>query len=267
MNTIKTFLETVSAAFSMFSKLPQPRIEWEKENMRFVMAAFPLVGVAVGALETLWLFISRSFLPGVIPGAALLTAIPLLVTGGIHMDGFCDVSDARASYGDAEKKQAILRDPHIGAFAAIRLAVYTLLYFGAAAAFYEHSGSAIMLLLLHVLSRSISGLSVVTLKISAESGLAKTFSSLADKRATGRILAVEAAVCMAALAAAGAFWKGFPGFLTAVGCILAVLLCRPYLARVAEKEFGGLSGDLCGWFLQNAELAGLIILALGGWIK
>ena len=27
-----------------------------------------------------------------------------------------------------------------------------------------------------------------------------------------------------------------------------------YYRRMAEKQFGGLSGDLAGWFLQTAEL-------------
>jgi adenosylcobinamide-GDP ribazoletransferase len=28
------------------------------------------------------------------------------------------------------------------------------------------------------------------------------------------------------------------------------------------REFGGITGDLAGWFLQNCELAVLVVLAL-----
>ena len=56
------------------------------------------------------------------------TAIPLIITGGFHADGFLDVSDSLCSYGSREKKLKILKDPHIGAFAVIRLAVYYLIY-------------------------------------------------------------------------------------------------------------------------------------------
>ena len=47
--------------------------------------------------------------------------------GGFHADGFLDVSDSLCSYGSREKKLEILKDPHIGAFAVIRLAVYYLI--------------------------------------------------------------------------------------------------------------------------------------------
>ena len=47
---MKTMLETLSVAFSMFSVLPVPRCAWSEKNMRFALCAFPLVGAVVGAL-------------------------------------------------------------------------------------------------------------------------------------------------------------------------------------------------------------------------
>ena len=58
-------------------------------------------------------------------------AVPLLVTGGIHLDGFMDTTDARSSYGDMEKKLAILKDSHVGAFAVIGCSFYLILSAGA----------------------------------------------------------------------------------------------------------------------------------------
>ena len=55
----------------------------------------------------------------------------LLVTGGIHLDGFMDTTDARSSYGDREKKLAILKDSHVGAFAVIGCSFYLILSAGA----------------------------------------------------------------------------------------------------------------------------------------
>ena len=56
--------------------------------------------------------------------AAGICVLPILVTGGIHLDGFCDTADALASHQDTEKKLQILKDPHMGAFAAIWLGCY-----------------------------------------------------------------------------------------------------------------------------------------------
>ena len=58
-----------------------------------------------------------------------MTALPVLVSGGIHTDGFIDTVDALSSYGDKEKKLEILKDPHTGAFAIIGAIMYYLLFF------------------------------------------------------------------------------------------------------------------------------------------
>lgn len=50
----------------------------------------------------------------------------LLITGGIHIDGYMDTMDAVHSYGNREKKLEILKDSHIGAFAVIMLVTYVL---------------------------------------------------------------------------------------------------------------------------------------------
>ena len=92
-------------AISMYSKIPMPNVEWTEERMRYVMCFFPLVGIVQGAALGLWLHLALDVL-NLSVGAAALTgaAIPLLVTGGIHMDGFLDTMDAIHSYGDREKK-------------------------------------------------------------------------------------------------------------------------------------------------------------------
>ena len=42
-------LETIGVAFAMFSAMPVPKIEWNERNMRYAMAAFPLIGAVIGA--------------------------------------------------------------------------------------------------------------------------------------------------------------------------------------------------------------------------
>ena len=41
-------LRSIAMAFAMFSRIPMPRIEWKKENMRYMLCALPLVGAAIG---------------------------------------------------------------------------------------------------------------------------------------------------------------------------------------------------------------------------
>lgn len=115
MNIIKS----ICVAFSMYSKIPMPRVEWNEKNMKYAMCFFPLVGAVIGGLMLLVRFLCGRFGFNTSVYAVVMTALPVLVSGGIHTDGFIDTADALSSYGDKEKKLEILKDPHTGAFAII----------------------------------------------------------------------------------------------------------------------------------------------------
>ena len=108
MNIIKS----ICVAFSMYSKIPMPRVEWNEKNMKYAMCFFPLVGAVIGGLMLLVRFLCGRFGFNTSVYAVVMTALPVLVSGGIHTDGFIDTVDALSSYGDKEKKLEILKDPH-----------------------------------------------------------------------------------------------------------------------------------------------------------
>ena len=124
MNMLKSLI----IALAMYSKLPVPNIDWDEKNMRYAMCFFPVVGVIIGALVFgAGQLILRYTECGKLFFAAVMTMIPVAVTGGIHLDGFADTIDAVSSYKDREKKLEILKDPHTGAFAVIGLCAYFLI--------------------------------------------------------------------------------------------------------------------------------------------
>lgn len=252
MNIIGSFV----IAFSMYSRIPMPQVEWTKERMRYALCFFPLIGVCIGAV--LWAFWSFTDWAGTgrLFTTFVGTALPLLITGGIHMDGFLDTTDARSSFGDREKKLGILKDPHTGAFALIGGGVYLLLY---AAAFSELAGRGRILFAgSFVLTRALSGLSVVSFPMARQDGLAASFSQAAVKRTVRISMAVY-------LVAAGLFLLDAGGVAGGL-CILAAGLVFVWYYRMAVREFGGITGDLAGYFLQICELAVLMVCCLCGWL-
>ena len=98
--------------------------------MRYALCFFPWVGAVIGALWYLWKWFCDRFAVGTLCYAAVGTAIPILITGGFHVDGFLDTCDALHSYQPRERKLEILKDSHIGAFAVIMLALYGLIFLG-----------------------------------------------------------------------------------------------------------------------------------------
>ena len=231
-------LETAAVALGLYSALPVPQFEWTRRNMRYALAAFPLVGVllalACWAWSALCAFLS---LPALLRGA-VLCVLPALVSGGIHLDGYCDTADALASHASPERMREILHDPHCGAFAVTRLCLG------------------------FVLSRALSGAALTLLPIAPGSGLARSFADAADKSRVRGILAVTAALCLLGTALAGG-WK------TLAAVCAVTLPIALHFRQTARKRFGGVSGDLAGWFLVKLEfwlLAALTaVQILEGW--
>ena len=48
---MKTIWNNFKVAFAMYSKIPMPPADWEKENMKYALCFFPWVGLAVGAVS------------------------------------------------------------------------------------------------------------------------------------------------------------------------------------------------------------------------
>ena len=161
-------LQTVAVAFAMFSAVPVPQFNWTEKNMRYAMCAFPLIGVVIGLL---WFLCGVLPLPGA-ARAAGFCLIPVWVTGGIHLDGYADTCDALSSYGDREKKLEILKDPHCGAFAVIRLCSYFLAYFALCTCVSFTPSVGVLWVLALVLERALSGLAVASFPMAKNTGLA-----------------------------------------------------------------------------------------------
>lgn len=150
-------LETVAVAFAMFSAIPVPQPAWNEKNMRYVLCAFPLVGVVCAVAYGLWAALCGNWpVPDLLEAAGYCLA-PVLITGGIHLDGYADTCDALASYADAAKRQEILKDPHCGAFALICVCSYFVAYFALCASLTMDARTLACLGLGFVLERALSG--------------------------------------------------------------------------------------------------------------
>lgn len=241
---MKRLYQSFKIAFSMYSKIPMPYADWNAENMKYSMCFFPLVGAVIGLLTWLW-----SILAARLPlehqlNTAVFILIPMLVTGGIHFDGFLDTQDALNSHQTKERKLEILKDPHTGAFAIISGILYFILAFGI---WSEVTQTSVWILSIgFVVSRSFSGLSVVTFPMAKNSGLAATFSENAQKRRVKITMYGYLLAC-----SIGMFCISWYLAVAALGAAILVFLYYHYMSN---KEFGGITGDLCGYFLQVCEL-------------
>ena len=249
---MKTLWTAIVAAFSTFSVFPTPRIAWDRYSLRGVLCALPLVGVVIGGLGCLYFWLSNLLQLPAILSAVILTVLPVAISGGIHMDGFADTVDALASHADAEKKRAILKDPHAGAFAILGVGCYLLSYFGLCAALPLDWKTVGLLCITHVLSRAVGAL-LSLLPSGSETGMQRAFRDSASKGSvwiliTWTVLALGGAAVLSPLAAGGMLLAGAAVFL--------------WVRHTANKQFGGMSGDLAGAGVTLSAIAMLLMLVL-----
>ena len=251
-------LRSLLIAFSMYSRIPVPIVEWKQENMKYAIAWLPAVGAVIGALMWEWSLLAG--LAGVTPVlfGAVATALPLVVSGGFHLDGFCDTVDALSSHAEKERKLEILKDSHVGAFAVMGCGVYLLLTFALWAELGAGSPYVVPLCVGFVASRSLAGLAAVTFRGAKKTGLLALFSGAAEKRTARAMLALWTAAAIVCWAV-----QSVPAAL----CLSAAAgLASLYYRVMSYRQFGGVTGDLSGFFVQICELsmlAAAVILQKG----
>lgn len=240
-------------ALSTYTRLPLPKVEFKEEDMKFSMCFFPLAGVLVGLFFWGWWHVSNWLALGALLKAAVFTLIPLLVTGGIHMDGFLDACDALASWQPKEKKLDIMKDPHMGAFAVIRSGMYLLAMLGI---YSEINGSnqALVITLGFVLSRSFVILLFNVLPNARGSGMMQSFQQTQEKKAV--LLAAGISSLLAVVV--GIYLSLIPFLLGMVSFTLTSLWFR----RLSMRQFGGITGDLAGFFVQVSELVFALVVVI-----
>ena len=245
-------LKSLIIAFSIYSKIPVPQFEWKEEDMKYMLCFFPWIGAVIGGGVYLWSCLCGIFDVGEICHTLIGAAVPLVITGGFHVDGFMDTMDAFHSYRPREKKLEILKDSHIGAFAVIMLAVYGIIYIGA------FSEVAVPKLLKIVcggffLARCLSGISVVTFPSAKKDGMLYLFASSSQKAIVKWSLYLQGITCICFM-----LWQSlYAGILVVVAAFLAFV----YYYHRTKKELGGITGDTAGYFVLICEASMMIVAA------
>lgn len=246
-------IKSMIIAFSMYSKIPMPQFEWKDEDMKYVLCFFPWVGVVIGGLVYLWKMICDRFEIGILCYTLVGTVLPLLITGGFHVDGFMDTMDAFHSYQPREKKLEILKDSHIGAFAVIRLGIYGLIYAGA---FSEIDNYYLLQIVCagFCFARVLSGISVVSFPTAKKDGMLYLFASSAQKNIVKVWLYLQGLLCIGFMLWCYPFAGGLV-VATALGTFV-------YYYHRCKKEFGGITGDTAGYFVLVCEGSMVVMAAV-----
>lgn len=253
MCSIKRFFKALYMSLGLFCAIPLPLRIWDDACLSLLLPCFPLVGALIGALW--WGVAELLIFSGIhiVLTAAVLTVAPFLLTGLLHLDGYMDTNDAVLSRRPLEEKLRILKDPSIGAMAAVMLAVLFVLQFAAVYTVIDGEKALIMLILIPIMSRCCASLSFLSLKALPQSTYAQMLKP--DPGTSHKICVAIIAVLTAITAYLCA---GLSGLVVLAFSVLGYACAVMY----AYKEFKGISGDLAGYSLVIGELCGLTALAI-----
>ena len=240
------WLQSFFIAFAMYSLVPVPIFTWNEKNMRYAMAFLPWVGVLCTILMAGWQRLSGVLEIQAGLAAAVMAALPVLISGGIHFDGFCDTVDALSSHKSREEKLDILKDSRTGAFAVFVTVFFVLVEYGVWQQLCQMDPQYLWVAIhTPILTRCLSGISVMTFPSARKNGLAATFAGMAAKRRTAAALAVQGCLCAA--------WMLYLSPIAAGMALLVLLIWFWRYHTICIRGFGGITGDLAGFFLTVAE--------------
>ncbi|HBV86160.1 MAG: adenosylcobinamide-GDP ribazoletransferase [Desulfosporosinus sp.] len=232
-------------ALTFFTRIPLPipkdvTAEEFTRSYRF----YPLVGLVIGLLLWLLAKVLIPYYPPLILGALLLGA-ELMLTGGIHLDGFMDSMDGLLSARSPERILEIMKDSRVGAHASMALVGLLLLKFTLLASLTP--STLAFLIVMPMLSRWVFQIGVIGFPYARSQGLGKGFH--------------ESSQWLPFLLSGGVI-GGLSFFLVGLAgplaCGVTALIITLMAYRISAL-LGGLTGDLYGAFIELSEVICLLV--------
>lgn len=237
-------------AWQFFSAVPiKKQLDMNAKSVTWMYGFLPIVGLLIGSIISSGVFILSRYSEISDLLLAILIVIGLIIlTGGLHLDGWIDMSDAYFSYGKKEKRLEILDDPRTGAFGVISVFCLLVLKIGFIYEMLLHGQLAIVPFLIFIpfIARMGMLLYFVTMQPAKEKGLAAYFKGIVIQNKLAVLIGVQSILAFVCW-----FYIGVSSlFILVVVMLITVIIYRNW----SKKHFGGVTGDLLGALGEGLEV-------------
>jgi adenosylcobinamide-GDP ribazoletransferase len=221
--------------------------DWSPDSFGRSVKYFTLIGAIIGLILAGLNYVLSQFLPSHVL-AAVIIITEIVLTGGLHCDGFMDTADGVFSGRSRERMLEIMKDSRVGANGVVAFGLLLLLKYSL---IIDMTPTMLFaaLIAMPVAGRMVMVISITSFSYARPEGMGKAFAQYAG-RATLGIAAVVAIAVVAAL--------GIRASISAGGAVVAGILTARYLATV----LGGLTGDTYGAVTELTELAVLLLFVI-----
>ncbi|MFC0211491.1 adenosylcobinamide-GDP ribazoletransferase [Paenibacillus chartarius] len=265
---LKSWVQSGAAAVQFLTRFTLPvNAPYDAVSLARSTVWYPFVGLLIGAVLAAAGAIAGWLLPP-LPAAALVLAIWVAVTGGLHLDGLMDTADGLLSHRDRERMLEIMKDSRVGAMGVIAGGLQLLMKLSLLSVWAEAGRECPSVWLLlpaaAVLSRAFMTAAIAGWPYAraGSGGLGGLY------RGVGRVHAWMAAggalglTLLLGLASSGlADWPKAAVFAAAAGVLAYAAGCL--LAQRMSGKLGGLTGDTYGALCEVLETLLLLAMAAG----
>lgn len=235
----------ISSVVSFLTIIPSKNSELE--TVAKYMYLFPVAGAIIGLIIGTVGYGLSLFIQPLITGL-ILTATIAIITGIHHTDALCDFADGLMAKGTKEKKLQAMRDPAVGSAGVITIVLYAA---GMIMAISMMKGFVLFeAILLSELMAKLSMVIQANRGLSAWQGFSSPFTQ--SMKDPGKLAAAAGLAIIPTL-----ILGGVTGVFVIISCVGLSFL----LLAVANKSFGGISGDVFGASNELVRLVSLLIFA------
>ncbi|MCP5045633.1 MAG: adenosylcobinamide-GDP ribazoletransferase [bacterium] len=247
-------VKNIVSAFQFLTIFPLP-VKTDARNLARSLAWFPLAGAVIGGCTgfAYWLLHHRLTFPGN-SAAALTILIYIIVTRGLHLDGFMDTIDGFFSRKERTLVLKIMKEPTVGSFAVLGIGVWFLLLFSSIPMLHPMD-----VVFLHTVTRFQVLLPPLFFSYPRESGTGKFFVEQVTKTtalaAFTLVLGITAAI----------YWldPAVRGRLPLYGgCLALAVVITLVCAAWSKKKIGGITGDILGFTIESTHMLMVLLIPI-----
>lgn len=232
-------------SLQFLTRFPIPiEVEASDKTITQSIALYPLISWIIGALVGLILELFHTKNPMMAAFFSLLVWV--ILTGGLHIDGFTDTFDGFLANRDREETLRIMSDPNIGSYGALAL---LFLILGKLIFLYTVSLNWLDVAFICLVSRLCVLMDIDFFPTAKKSGMGYFLKQRSSRKLTIFEFLLTAFILY--------FYEPIFNLV-----LVLLLLINLLVNRIFVKKLGGLSGDIYGFTMEFSELLGLAIFGV-----
>jgi len=240
---MKKVFKSLAAAFQFLTILPLP-VKTNEGDLKNSLFWFPAIGAFIGAVCG-YSYQGLNELIGEQLGGVLTILLYIILTRGLHLDGFMDTIDGFFSRKPKQDIIRIMREPQVGSFAVLGTGIWFLVLFTSVG-----SLSISTWILIPLLARTNILLFPLLFSYGSHQGTGKFFFAAPNRILLSSALVIPVMVTVMV-------------DLSHYKLVLFAYTTALLIGWWSTRKIGGITGDVLGFIIEVSQVLLILMVAIG----